>query len=484
MKHPMRTTLIVAAMLMAASGGRAAIDLSPAGASKPNIVFVMSDDQGWGDTGYNGHPVLYTPEIDAMAAAGFVFNRCYAASPTCSPSRAAILTGRNPVRCKVTNVGRYMREQEMTLAEALKAAGYVTGIFGKFHIGSGQPGSPANPGAMGFDEWVVGLNYFDNDPFLSRNGTVEPRTGKGTVITMDETIAFLDAHKDGGSPMFAVAWFPSPHRPYDEDSNTNGLYSGVTGTTVGGAISNYYDEITLLDEQLGRLRQWLRDNAIHENTILWFCSDNGGYKDGESVTGGHEGKGTVYEGGLRVPSIMEWPARDLAGSNNVPIVFTDMYPTLLAMAGVAVTNQLPLDGIDVRSIIEGGVTNRAPIGFWHNFQTFEPVRNDQFLSAIYYSQQNGGTTPFPDRMAKDINEFPQFALTYSTGLVAWLEWPWKLHRHDGATYELYNLETDPMEATNLVADPAQAARVSNMQTNMWDWQESVVRSINGEDYGL
>ena len=156
---------------------------------KPNIILVMADDQGWGDVGYNGHPFVQTPELDAMAKDGFVFDRFYAAAPVCSPTRASVMTGRNPIRTKVTNHGRYMRPHEQTIAETLKAAGYVTGIFGKVHLGSGQPDSPCNPTGMGFDEWVIGLNFFDNDPYLSRNGKIEHRKGKGSVIAMDDTMA-------------------------------------------------------------------------------------------------------------------------------------------------------------------------------------------------------------------------------------------------------------------------------------------------------
>ena len=440
----------------------------------------MSDDQGWGDTGYNGHPVILTPELDAMAAEGYVFNQFYAAAPNCSPSRASILTGRNHVRCKVSNHGHYMRAQEITLAEALKDAGYVTGAFGKMHIGSGQTNSPANPSAMGFDEWVVGLNYFDVNPYLSHFGDVDYHPAEqGSVITMDETIDFLDRHKGGGKPMFVLAWFPAPHQPFHEgDSN---LY-------VGETHAGYYREVTLLDEQLGRLRQWLRDNSIHENTILWFCSDNGGRTTGESATGGRGGKGGLYEGGLRVPAIIEWPARSLAGSTDVPVVHTDMYPTLLAIVGVSVENQLPLDGEDVRSIMEGTSTTHGSVGFWDELEAGQATQSDPILSAIMAKQLAGDPLPHdPARIKKDIDEFPQLAVATPSGndpWVAWLEWPWKLHRrYNTSSYELYNLESDPMEATNLVAVPEHLMRVANMKTNMWAWQESVIGSINGSDYG-
>ena len=195
-------------------------------AERPNVILVMADDQGWGDTGYNGHPVVKTPNLDATAKDGLVFNRFYAAAPVCSPTRGSVLTGRHPIRIKITNHGRYMRPQEATIAEALRDAGYVTGMFGKWHVGSAQKDSPVNPGNSGFDEWVIGLNFFDNDPFLSRNGMVEQIKGSGSEITIDETIAFLRKHKGDGKPMFAIAWFPSPHDPHLEKPSGPDPYEG------------------------------------------------------------------------------------------------------------------------------------------------------------------------------------------------------------------------------------------------------------------
>ena len=318
MKHILST--FVSVCLIVAAGNAAATG------SRPNIILVMADDQGWGDTGYNGHPFVKTPTMDSMARDGFVFDRFYAAAPVCSPTRASVLTGRHPIRTKVPNHGRYMRPHEITLAETLKANGYVTGIFGKLHLGSGQPDSPCNPGAMGFDEWAIGLNFFDNDPYLSRNGVVERRKGKGSVILMDDTIEFLKKHKPGSKPMFAVVWFPSPHSPHREVPDGASLYDGKE-------MAGYYREITLLDQQLGRLRAELKELGIADNTIVWYCSDNGGLN--KETSGGREKKGSIYEGGLRVPSIVEWPAGKLKGRSGLPSCTSDMYPTLLAMAGAA-----------------------------------------------------------------------------------------------------------------------------------------------------
>jgi len=435
----------------------------------------MADDQGWGDTGYNGHPFVKTPALDAMAKDGFVFDRFYAGAPVCSPTRASVMTGRSPIRTKVTNHGRYMRPHEQTIGETLKAAGYVTGIFGKVHLGSGQRGSPCNPSGMGFDEWVIGLNFFDNDPYLSRNGNIEHRKGKGSVILMDDTIAFLKKHKDGDRPMFAVAWFPSPHDPHEEVPEGPGLYGGKMH-------AGYYREITLLDQQVGRLRAELRSMGIADNTILWYCSDNGGLA--RKTSGGRAKKGSIYEGGLRVPGIIEWPARKLKGRTAVPVSTCDMYPTLMAMAGVELDAPHPLDGMDVSDIIAGTASKRSkPMGFWHNIQGGQGTWSDRIQKAIMGKQEAGAPEPHdPPRMRKDVDEFRQFPEDTSKGHAAWNDWPWKLHRINGDRFELYHLIDDPMETTDLSKNSEHGQRLERMKKELDEWMRSVVRSLNGRDY--
>lgn len=444
---------------------------------KPNIILVMADDQGWGDTAYNGHPFVQTPALDAMAKDGFVFDRFYAAAPVCSPTRASVMTGRNPIRTKTTNHGRYMRPQEQTIAETLKAAGYVTGIFGKLHLGSGQPDTPCNPGGMGFDEWVIGLNFFDNDPYLSRKGKIEHRKGKGSVLLVDDAIDFLNRHKNGDNPIFAVVWFPSPHDPHQEVPDGPGLYENREE-------AGYYREITLLDQQVGRLRGELKSMGIANNTILWYCSDNGGLV--EKTSGGRDKKGSIYEGGLRVPAIIEWPARKLKGRTPVPVTTCDMYPTLLAMAGIEFDAPHPLDGIDVSDIITGKADKRSkPMGFWHKLQEGQITRSDNILKAIMEKQATDAPLPHdPQRMRKDVDEFPQFPEDTATGHAAWNDWPWKLHRINGTKLELYNLSNDPMETTDLSNDPEHKQRFDQMKNELTEWMRSVIISLNGKDYKL
>jgi arylsulfatase A-like enzyme len=368
-----------------------------------------------------------------------------------------------------------MRPQEQTIAETLSTAGYVTGMFGKVHIGSGQPDSPCNPGGMGFDEWVIGLNFFDNDPYLSRNGKVEHRKGKGSVLLMDDTIAFLKKHKDGEKPLFAVAWFPSPHDPHVELPEGPSLYDDKED-------AGYYREITLLDQQFGRLRNELRTLGIADNTILIYCSDNGGLI--HETSGGRELKGSIYEGGLRVPAILEWPKRNIKGRTGIPVSTSDLYPTLMAMANVALVAPHPLDGVDVSDIIAGTESKRAkPIGFWHKLQDGQSTWSDRILKDIMEKQQAGLAPPYnAERMQKDVDDFPQFPEDTAKGHAAWNDWPWKLHRINGDTYELYNLEQDPMETTDLSGDPIHAQRLVRMKAEIGAWMQSAIRSLNGKDY--
>ncbi len=447
--------------------------------SRPNILLVMADDQGWGDTGYNGHPFVQTPNMDAMAKDSVVFNRFYAGAPVCSPTRASVMTGRTPMRTNVPNHGHYMRPKEKTIAAALRDSGYVTGHFGKWHIGSVQKESPTSPGGQGFDEWFSGLNFFDVDPFLSRNGTFENPKGQGSVISMDATLEFLKKHKDGGKPMFTVTWFPSPHSPHREVPID--FRGGEDLYEEAGKNRGYFLEITLLDQQLGRLRQSLRDMDIADNTIVWYCSDNGGLVTESS--GGRAKKGSIYEGGLRIPSILEWPAKLKPKSVETPACTFDIYPTVLEIAGAQVEHQPHLDGIDLADVIAGSQTERPAMGFWHLHTGGQGTHSDQIIEKLMAAQQAGEPTPFPERILKNAEEFPTFPRDNYEGHAGWNDWPWKLHRiqkGEKITIELYHLVDDPMETTDL-ADK-EKDRVDTMLKALEAWQSSVLDSWEGKDY--
>lgn len=455
------------------------LSLPVLGDDRPNIVIVMADDHGYGDTGYTGHPFVQTPNLDTMAEAGVVFNRFYASAPVCSPTRASVMTGRHPFRTNVPNHGHYMRPHETTIAEALKAAGYVTGHFGKWHIGSVQPDSPTSPGGAGFDEWLSGLNFFDNDPYLSRNGNYEQIKGAGTVISMDATIDFLTRHHSGDRPMFAVTWFPAPHDPQQELPDlpqAKKLYSDQNTKKPG-----YFREITLLDQQVGRLQKTLTDLGIRDNTLFLYCSDNGGLVPASS--GGRAKKGSIYEGGLRVPAILQWPAAYSAREIDTPVFSSDLYPTLISIGRAKVDHQPPLDGIDLSPVISGDRSTRPGMGFWHGFRDGQATWSDRIIKALMEAKMAGKSNPHPERILKNVNEFPDFESLDTRGHAAWNAWPWKLHRIESrgkVKYELYHLVNDPMESTDL--SNQEPERIRELTTALEDWQRSVLRSWSGADY--
>jgi arylsulfatase A-like enzyme len=448
---------------------------------RPNIVLCMADDQGWGDVAYNGHPALKTPNLDAMAASGLRFDRFYAAAPLCSPTRASVLTGRHPNRMGCFKWGYTLRPQEVTLAEALQQAGYVTGHFGKWHLGSVYKGSPVNPGASGFDEWVSALNFYDMNPIFSRAGRAEQHQGESSQTTAGAAIEFIRKHAKGDKPFLAVVWFSAPHGPHEATAADRKRYAGSPKK-----LRDFYGEITALDRAVEQVRDALRELEVAENTLVWYCSDNGGLpKIGRN--GGRGGKGDIHEGGLRVPAIIEWPARINAPlTTGAACVTSDIYPTVLEAAGVTVENQPILDGISLMPLIQGDGRDWArSIGFWNYDAKCKGDSNTQWMGELLKAQQEGHEPAYLERLHLDAGDITT-KLTPDTGRghAAWNTWPWKLHRMEDdtgkVTFKLYNLHDDPMEENDRLADEPELA--GSMQIPLAAWQASVVRSHNGEDY--
>ena len=243
----------------------------------------MADDQGWGDVGFRNHPVLKTPVMDEMAATGLRFERFYSAAPVCSPTRGSVLTGRHPNRFGCFSWGHTLRPQELTIAKALKSAGYTTGHFGKWHLGPVRADSPVCPGAMGFDEWQSTPNFFENSPLMSRKGKVIETRGEGSQVTVDAALEFIRAATSRRQPFLAVVWFGSPHAPHQALDDDRRLYRDQPEK-----LQHFYGEITAMDRALGNLRLHLRKSGIVENTLLWYNSDNGAIPVGS--TGGLSGR--------------------------------------------------------------------------------------------------------------------------------------------------------------------------------------------------
>lgn len=450
-------------------------------AEQPNIVLCMSDDQGWGDMGYYGHPKLQTPHFDDMAATGLRFDRFYAAAPLCSPTRGSVMTGRHPNRFGCFKWGYTLRPQEVTVAELLRRAGYATGHFGKWHLGSVCEGGTATPGASGFDEWFSAPNFFDNDPILSREGRAVQTRGEGSMVTVDAALGFIRKHAAAERPFLAVVWFGSPHSPHEALPEDRALYADQPPE-----LQHFYGEITAMDRAFGKLRNELRTLGIHENTLLWYCSDNGGLKEC-GVTGGRAYKGSVYEGGLRVPGILEWPAQLARPTVTETLCSTcDILPTVLDAANVRRSDDRPIDGVSLVPLIRGGMQERPePMGFWNSLDGGIPVPSHKLMTAMLDAQEAGREPEGDEQLRLSAGRIDrQYPDDAFPGHAAWLDWPWKLHRIETAEgevrYELYDLARDPGEETDLVE--RESERVAAMRPRLHDWLVSVVHSLNGEDY--
>lgn len=319
----------------------------------PNIILILTDDQGWGDLGHHGNIKIDTPNMDSIARQGVSFERFYV-NPVCAPTRASLLTGRYSLRTGVHNVTRgedTIRAAETTLAEALKSAGYATGAFGKWHSGAHFPHT-AN--GQGFDEFF-GFNaghisqYFDAE--LEHNKDKVRTKGFITDVITDAALAFIEANKD--RPFLAYIPYNAPHSPYQIADSYFDKYKtrGLSDRTA-----SIYGMVENIDDNIGRVLERIQELKLNDNTIVVFLSDNGPH--GERYNGGmRAGKGSVHEGGVRVPLFIHWPGQIEGGKVIHQIAqHIDLYPTLLALAGVEVPAELQLlkiDGIDLSPLLHG-----------------------------------------------------------------------------------------------------------------------------------
>lgn len=468
----------VGAMLAAFGIPRA----SAAQPDRPNIILMMADDLGWGDVGFNGNTIIDTRNLDAMAANGMRFTRFYASSPVCSPTRGSVLTGRHPYRYEIpfANSG-HMKPEERTLPEYLKELGYTTGHFGKWHLGSLTPeysGKPdkdpkkdyATPGMNGFDEWFstefavatwdpyaaanshLGKGVpFDTRALYWHNGVnvTGPLEGDDSRIILDVAIPFIEGAVAKQQPFLAVIWFHTSHTPVVGGPEYRARYA-----QYDEEAQHFYACITAMDEQVGRLRARLRELGVADNTIITFCADNG--PEGDAPGGRNAGtagpyrgrKRSLFEGGVRVAGLLEWPARVKPGSvTDYPAVTSDYLPTILDILGVPFPDDRPIDGISMLPVLFEGRTERpAPIAF----------------------ETQGGAGSGTSRKS------PKTALTENR---------YKLltdFDDAGETDMLFDLIEDPGETNNLAKSKPET--VSRMKESLAKWRESCTRSAAGADY--
>lgn len=439
MKHHF-SVLVVAAVVLTIGTFVARAETAQEPHHQPNIILIFADDLGINDLGCYGRKDHHTPNLDRLATQGMRFTCAYAAQPICSPSRAALMTGKCPARLHLTNYlpGRpdarsqrllqprmegQLPLEEVTLAELLKNAGYATGIFGKWHLG----GAGFGPMEQGFD---INVSPPANTLPTRKNG------GKGEFAITDAAEQFIVEHHK--VPFFCYVPHNNPHVPLAAAPELIEKHRDAFNPIYAAMIET-------LDESVGRLIAKVDSLGLTNRTIIIFTSDNGGLHVLESphTPATHNrpfraGKGYVYEGGLRVPLLVRWPSVVPAGGAcTTPVVLTDLVPTLLEAAGVDPAEAVgPLDGNSMAKLL-GGEPQPAPTLYWH---------------FPHYTNQGGRPA----------------------GAIRKGDWKLIEHFEDGSV-ELFNLDKDESESNNLSA--SEPARVANLQQRLAAWRKSVGAQI-------
>ena len=311
---------------------------------KPNIIFFMTDDQGWGDLGCYGHPQLQTPNIDAFADQGMTFTDFHAPSAVCSPSRAGMLTGRTPYRNGMYTIhlqGKpfpYLRSSEITLPTLLRDHGYATCHVGKWHLGDFENPEHPNPGDHGYDYWLATVNnakpnHLNPGNFVRNGIPTGVLEGTSSGIIVDEAIDWLTEKKPSDKPFFLTVWTHEPHTPIGTAPEFRERYPD----TLPPKVRDYYGNISQIDAAFGKLIDHLSSIGELDNTIILYTSDNGAAWDPDHLARVAESNGWLrgakawmYEGGIRVPGILHWPGKTKPGSlERTPVISTDLFPTLL-----------------------------------------------------------------------------------------------------------------------------------------------------------
>ena len=442
-----------------------------------HIVLCIADDLGWHETGYQGHALLRTPVLDAMAARGLRFDRFYSGAALCAPTRGSIMTGRNANRFGDFAPNWSIRPEEITIAALLRKQGFVNGYFGKWHLGPVRAGSPTNPGAMGFDEWLAHDNFFGHSPRLSRNGAEPERVdGESSEGVAREAVRFLHKQVKAGKRTFTVLAFGSPHEPYTPIDEDIVPYHGK----VPERLAERFAEISAMDRAIGYMRKGIEEAGIAENTLFWFVSDNGTPAPDRDRSPLRGAKGSYYEGGVRVPAILEWPARIReARSTRMRAVTSDMLPTLCELTGTPLPPR-PLDGISLAPLLDGKMRERpGAICFWGYDTARELKENREPYLSKEAQTGNIPTAKVPFITFRNLKH-PRARSSDFGGVAAITEARYKLYVPAKGPAELYDLDADDGEKTDLGA--SQPARVKAMRTTLEEWQRSVERSLTGADY--
>lgn len=410
---------------------------------RPNIVLIITDDQGYGDLGFTGNPVIRTPNLDEMARESARMTTFYV-SPVCAPTRASLMTGRYNYRTRVTDtyIGRAMMEpEEVTVAELLGDAGYATGIFGKWHLGDTYPMRPQD---QGFDEVLVhrggGIGQPSDPPggegkytdaILFHNGEQVQTSGYCTDVYFDSAMEWIDRVEEAGDPFFAYIATNAPHSPIHdvpEDLYRQYLEMDLSHdrmpevghplpeTTNQDMLARLFAMITNIDQNVGKLFTHLELEGLAENTMVIFMLDNG--PNSRRYVAGMRGmKADVHEGGIRSPLFVHWPAELETGTtSDIPAAHIDVLPTLLEAAGITPPADLHLDGRSLLPLLEG--------------------ENPDWPNRHMVIQTHRGDAPIPYHHFMIRNNRWKLLNASGFGKEEWTDEP---------DFELYDLQADPLE---------------------------------------
>jgi arylsulfatase A-like enzyme len=434
------------------------------GQTPPNIILIMTDDQGYGDFGFAGNPYVHTPTIDRLAREGTLFTSFYV-SPVCAPTRSSLMTGRQSIKTGVYdtyNGGAIMDTREITIAEMLAAHGYATGIFGKWHLGDTYPNRPSD---QGFQESLIhhaggmaqvgDLNtYFEEDaytdPVLWKNNSRFETHGYCSDVFTTAAINFISEHKS--QPFFTYLSFNAPHTPLEVPDNygkyrekdldpsyftSRGYPVPVMTSKDDEDARKIYSMVENIDDNIARLLKMLEENQLTNNTLIFFLTDNGPQQ--RRFTAGFRGqKGTVYEGGVRVPMII-YPRQNRQERINTPAAHIDILPTIMEICNIRHSHEI--DGLSLWPLIR------------NEDNSFEN-------RPIYHHWTRGFLTPYQN-MAIRQGDFK---------LIGQVDYDASMDQ-----FELYNLREDPFEQHNLIGShPGEAEK---LKTSLDNWIKNEVWNI-------
>ena len=439
--------------------------------NRPNVILILTDDQGFGDLGFHQNPDIKTPTIDTFAEESIRFNNFYV-SPVCAPTRASLMTGRYNIRTGVFDTfsgGSIMASSEVTIAELLRDSGYATGHFGKWHLGSNYPSRPQD---QGFETsvWNLGgaignsgdpFNYYKRDssyfnPVLWKNGKKYQSQGYCSDVWTDEAIQFIGENQN--TPFFVYLSYNAPHKPlqlpkeyYDQykDKEINEEYYRNKGIYVHGMTEKdkedarkVYGMVTNIDDNLNRLFKELKKNKLYDNTIIIFMTDNGPAQ--YRYNGGFQGKKSmVQEGGIHVPFYMKLP-KGMAKVNEINERFAhiDVLPTIANLCGIQINADLKLDGISMLPFLNSSISQKLERPLFFEWQRSYPEKYKN--------------------MAVIKNGFKLIGNTQEDASIS--------------EFELYNLNEDPYETLNIIKV---LPKVSNeLKSEMDLWFDDIMRSPN------